>query len=173
MVRWKSNINVKLNIHLIEIIWTIIPFLVLICIAIPSIQALYYMEDYSSPSITVKTIGNQWFWSYEYSGLKRFDSYIKKNNSFYRIVDTNNSLTLPYSFLVQNLITSSDVIHSWAIPSLGVKTDAVPGRVNQAFFILKNPGLYYGQCSEICGANHTFMPIKISSVSLNKFFNIL
>jgi len=176
LTNWKSNSTIKINIHLIEIIWTIIPFLILVCIAIPSIQALYYMEDYASPSVTVKTIGNQWFWSYEYGGLKRFDSYIKKDNSLYRIVDTNNSLTLPYSFLIQNLITSSDVIHSWAVPALGVKTDAIPGRVNQSFFILKNPGLYYGQCSEICGANHSFMPICLEvtfpSLVINYLKNI-
>nr|QUB07165.1 cytochrome c oxidase subunit 2 [Sagra femorata] len=161
--------------QLIEIIWTVLPALTLVFIAIPSLRLIYILDEVKEPSITVKAIGHQWYWSYEYSDFVQieFDSYmipISESKQFeFRLLETDTRLILPYETQIRMLITSADVIHSWTIPSLGVKIDATPGRLNQTSFVISRPGLYYGQCSEICGANHSFMPIVIESVSPENF----
>nr|AOY39619.1 cytochrome c oxidase subunit 2 [Scolytinae sp. BMNH 1039896] len=161
--------------QLIETIWTILPAIVLIFIALPSLRLLYILDENHNPIITIKSIAHQWYWSYEYSDYLKidFDSYMipteDMNPSNFRLLDVNNRLTIPFNSQVRILITSADVIHSWTIPSLGVKIDGTPGRLNQSNFIINRPGLFIGQCSEICGANHSFMPIIIESVSQSKF----
>nr|AUJ22105.1 cytochrome oxidase subunit II [Tettigades undata]AWV84214.1 cytochrome oxidase subunit II [Tettigades undata]AWV84227.1 cytochrome oxidase subunit II [Tettigades undata]AWV84240.1 cytochrome oxidase subunit II [Tettigades undata]AWV84253.1 cytochrome oxidase subunit II [Tettigades undata] len=165
--------------QLIELIWTLIPALTLIFIALPSLRLLYLLDDVNNPLLTVKIIGHQWYWSYEYSDFLNveFDSYMKptmdlKNNEF-RLIETDNHMILPFNTQVRLMITSSDVLHSWAMPSMGVSVDAVPGRLNQSSILINRPGFFYGQCSEICGANHSFMPIVIESVDNIVFLNWL
>nr|WRY72502.1 cytochrome c oxidase subunit II [Zyginella mandali] len=161
----------------IELIWTIIPAILLVFIAMPSLKILYMLEETSKPMLTIKTIGHQWFWSYEYSDFKKieFDSYMKPTNDLnlneFRLLETDNKIILPTKTQMRVLTTSSDVIHSWTIPCLGIKIDASPGRINQGNMIINRPGLFYGQCSEICGANHSFMPIMIESVNMKSFIN--
>lgn len=158
----------------IEIIWTIIPAITLIFIAIPSLHLLYLTDEVFSSQISIKIIGHQWYWSYEYSDFnKEFDSFIIPQeeimkNSF-RLLDTDNNLVIPFNTSIKFLITSADVIHSWTVPSLGIKIDAIPGRLNQAFSFSKRPGIFFGQCSEICGANHRFIPISIEIVKIKNF----
>nr|QTC08216.1 cytochrome c oxidase subunit II [Chauliodes pectinicornis] len=159
----------------IEIIWTILPAITLIFIALPSLRLLYLLDEISDPSITLKSIGHQWYWSYEYSDFMNveFDSYMIPYNemplSGFRLLDVDNRIVLPMLSQIRILVTAADVLHSWTIPSLGVKIDATPGRLNQSSFFINRPGLFYGQCSEICGANHSFMPIVIESISTNSF----
>nr|YP_009863727.1 cytochrome c oxidase subunit II [Neilupotamon xinganense]QKE31058.1 cytochrome c oxidase subunit II [Neilupotamon xinganense] len=160
----------------IEMIWTTIPAIILIFIALPSLRLLYLLDEVNYPSLTLKTIGHQWYWSYEYSDFLQleFDSYmvpLEMTSSNFRLLDVDNRTILPMNTQVRVLITAADVIHSWTIPSLGVKADAVPGRLNQVSFLINRPGLFLGQCSEICGANHSFMPIMIESISINSFLN--
>nr|YP_010254905.1 cytochrome c oxidase subunit II [Polyura narcaeus]QUA05844.1 cytochrome c oxidase subunit II [Polyura narcaeus]USN94448.1 cytochrome c oxidase subunit 2 [Polyura narcaeus]WHE44881.1 cytochrome c oxidase subunit II [Polyura narcaeus] len=161
--------------QLIELIWTILPAIILIFIAFPSLRLLYLLDELNNPLITLKSIGHQWYWSYEYSDFNKveFDSYMtqwNKNNNF-RLLDVDNRVVLPMNNQIRILITATDVIHSWTVPSLGVKVDANPGRLNQTNFFINRPGIFYGQCSEICGANHSFMPIVIESVSIKNFIN--
>lgn len=162
----------------IETIWTIIPAVTLIFIAIPSLRLLYMLDESFSPSITVKIIGHQWYWSYEFSDFNiEFDSFIIpsheiRENSF-RLLDVDNRIVIPFNSHIKFLITSADVIHSWALPSLGIKIDAVPGRLNQSFSFSSRPGLFFGQCSEICGANHRFIPISLEITSSNNFIKWL
>ncbi len=163
--------------HIIEIIWTILPAITLLFIALPSLRFLYLLDESLNPLITIKTIGHQWYWSYEYIDFNNhieFDSYINQldNNSF-RLLDVDNRTTLPINTQIRTLVTANDVIHSWTIPRLGVKTDATPGRLNQINFLLRRPGVYYGQCSEICGANHRFIPIVIERVNIKSFISWL
>nr|YP_010362099.1 cytochrome c oxidase subunit II [Batocera rubus]QUB01616.1 cytochrome c oxidase subunit 2 [Batocera lineolata]UNQ87659.1 cytochrome c oxidase subunit II [Batocera rubus] len=159
----------------IEIVWTILPAVTLVFIALPSLRLIYILDEVNNPSITVKAIGHQWYWSYEYTDFKNieFDSYMIPTNSLaphhFRLLDVDNRTVLPYETQIRLLVTATDVIHSWTIPSLGVKIDATPGRLNQASFSTNRTSLFYGQCSEICGANHSFMPIVIESIS-PKFF---
>nr|UFZ12880.1 cytochrome c oxidase subunit II [Corydalus sp. 2 YLJ-2021a] len=161
----------------IEIIWTILPAITLIFIALPSLQLLYLLDEISNPAVTFKAIGHQWYWSYEYSDFMNteFDSYMipmnEMTNENFRLLDVDNRIILPMLSQIRVLVTATDVLHSWAIPALGVKIDATPGRLNQTSFFMNRPGLFYGQCSEICGANHSFMPIVIESVSSNTFIN--
>nr|YP_010397618.1 cytochrome c oxidase subunit II [Galerucella nipponensis]YP_010483414.1 cytochrome c oxidase subunit II [Galerucella birmanica]UQJ77621.1 cytochrome c oxidase subunit II [Galerucella nipponensis]UVV35474.1 cytochrome c oxidase subunit II [Galerucella birmanica] len=161
--------------QLIEIIWTVLPTITLIFIAIPSLRLIYILDEINNPMITIKTIGHQWYWSYEYSDFKNieFDSYMIPTNEMnlfnFRLLDVDNRIVVPFESNIRMLITSADVIHSWTIPSLGVKVDATPGRLNQVSFSLNRSGLFYGQCSEICGSNHSFMPIVIESISPNYF----
>nr|ART65980.1 cytochrome c oxidase subunit 2 [Stereomastis sculpta] len=156
-----------------EIIWTTLPAIILIFIALPSLNLLYLLDEVNNPSLTLKTIGHQWYWSYEYSDFPQveFDSYLTPSNSFslFRLLDVDNRTTLPMNTQVRLLISAADVIHSWTIPALGIKVDAVPGRLNQASLIINQPGLFFGQCSEICGMNHSFMPIVIESVPMDYF----
>nr|ABY55882.1 cytochrome oxidase subunit II [Pterostichus inermis] len=159
----------------IEVIWTILPAITLVFIALPSLQLLYLLDEVSNPLMTLKSIGHQWYWSYEYSDFKmiEFDSFMissneMENNNF-RLLDVDNRIILPFNAQIRVLVTATDVIHSWTIPALGVKIDATPGRLNQTNFFMNRVGLFYGQCSEICGANHSFMPIVIESVPINTF----
>lgn len=164
----------------LELFWTIIPTFVLIFIGIPSIRLLYLIDEVNNPILTIKTIGHQWYWSYEYSDFLtvEFDSYINQFNlerpiSEIRLLDVDNRIILPFNSQTRILITAIDVLHSWTIPSLGVKVDAIPGRLNQINFNIKRPGIFFGQCSEICGANHRFIPISIESVNSKTFTNWL
>nr|ANJ70462.1 cytochrome c oxidase subunit 2 [Hydroporus obscurus] len=161
----------------IEVIWTILPAIILIFIALPSLRLLYLLDEISNPWLTLKSIGHQWYWSYEYSDFKKleFDSYMIPTNELlkneFRLLDVDNRVVLPFNSQIRILVSAMDVLHSWTIPSLGVKIDATPGRLNQTNFFMNRPGLFYGQCSEICGANHSFMPIVIESVPTNIFIN--
>nr|ACA21288.1 cytochrome c oxidase subunit II [Shinkaia crosnieri] len=161
----------------LEIIWTILPGLILTFIALPSLRILYLLDEVNKPSMTLKTIGHQWFWSYEYSDFLQleFDSFMipsdQLNNFNFRLMDVDNRVILPMLTQIRILISAADVIHSWTIPALGIKADAIPGRLNQISFMINRPGLFFGQCSEICGANHSFMPIVIESISMNSFLN--
>nr|AND96008.1 cytochrome c oxidase subunit 2 [Onthophagus similis] len=171
----KYNYRFLLENQMIEIIWTIAPAITLIFIALPSLQLLYLLDEINNPMISMKSIGHQWYWSYEYSDFKKleFDSYMiplneMKMNSF-RLLDVDNRTILPYNSQIRMLVTAADVIHSWTIPALSVKIDATPGRLNQISFLMNRAGLFFGQCSEICGANHSFMPIVIESISMKYF----
>nr|ARH55039.1 cytochrome c oxidase subunit 2 [Hylesinus varius] len=161
--------------QMIEMVWTILPAFILILIALPSLRLLYILDENYNPSLTIKSIGHQWYWSYEYSDYKQieFDSYMiptnELNNFNFRLLDVNNRLVIPFNTQVRIIVTSLDVIHSWTIPSLGVKIDGTPGRLNQSNFNINRPGLFFGQCSEICGSNHSFMPIVIESISIKSF----
>uniref|UniRef100_A0AAU6QFY4 Cytochrome c oxidase subunit 2 n=1 Tax=Nepsalus insolitus TaxID=2957736 RepID=A0AAU6QFY4_9NEOP len=161
----------------IEIIWTILPAVTLIFIALPSLRLLYLLDEVDNPSITLKAIGHQWYWSYEYSDFLNveFDSYMIPTNELsmngFRLLDVDNRTTLPTYTQVRMLITAADVLHSWTVPAMGVKIDATPGRLNQTNFFINRPGLFFGQCSEICGANHSFMPIVIESIPMKMFIN--
>nr|WSP02049.1 cytochrome c oxidase subunit II [Iassus latus] len=158
--------------QMIELFWTILPALFLILVAMPSIRILYLIEEISQPMMTIKTIGHQWFWSYEYSDLKKieFESYMKPiSMKSIRMMETDNRLVLPFKTKMRLITTSEDVIHSWTIQSLGIKVDSMPGRINQSSIYMSRPGMFFGQCSEICGANHSFMPIMIESVNLKSF----
>nr|YP_010611143.1 cytochrome c oxidase subunit II [Metcalfa pruinosa]QWV61022.1 cytochrome c oxidase subunit II [Metcalfa pruinosa]WAR47335.1 cytochrome c oxidase subunit II [Metcalfa pruinosa] len=165
------NRNILEN-QITETIWTIIPAILLVIIALPSLKILYLMEEMLNPSITVKAIGHQWYWSYEYSDKKKieFESYMtKKKKKIMRNMEVDNRIILPVMTQTRMIVTSSDVIHSWTIPSLGVKMDAIPGRLNQIAMMMKKTGLFMGQCSEICGANHSFMPITLESTNMKTF----
>ena len=159
----------------IEVIWTILPTIILLFIAFPSLRLLYLLDEINEPSITLKSIGHQWYWSYEYSDFLNieFDSYIIPRNELnvnrFRLLDVDNRIVLPINSQIRILVTATDVIHSWTIPSLGVKIDGTPGRLNQTNFFINRPGLFFGQCSEICGANHRFIPIVIERVPINFF----
>nr|ASU53071.1 cytochrome oxidase subunit II [Lambersaphis pruinosa]ASU53073.1 cytochrome oxidase subunit II [Lambersaphis pruinosa] len=167
-------INIKISENqMIEFIWTIIPPIILIFIAMPSLHLLYLMDELKSPIMTIKIFGHQWFWSYEYSDFFNieFESYMINNSQKenFRLIEVDNKTILPYKFNIRLLISSEDVIHSWTIPSLAIKIDAIPGRMNQINMFMNRPGMFFGQCSEICGINHSFMPIQIESINLNKF----
>nr|UKE80190.1 cytochrome c oxidase subunit II [Tegrodera latecincta] len=161
--------------QLIELIWTILPAITLIFIALPSLRLIYILDETNNPLLTIKTIGHQWYWSYEYSDFNNieFDSYMipinEMNKWNFRLLDVDNRMVVPFKTQIRMLVTAADVIHSWTIPSLGVKIDATPGRLNQTNFLPNRSGLFYGQCSEICGANHSFMPIVMESISPNFF----
>nr|YP_010707974.1 cytochrome c oxidase subunit II [Neptis sappho]WCR30182.1 cytochrome c oxidase subunit 2 [Neptis sappho] len=162
--------------QMIELIWTILPAITLIFIALPSLRLLYLMDELNNPLITLKSIGHQWYWSYEYSDFTNveFDSYMiqpNENMSDFRLLDVDNRIILPMNNQIRILITATDVIHSWTVPALSVKVDANPGRLNQTSFFINRPGIFFGQCSEICGANHSFMPIVIESISIKNFIN--
>nr|AEX37729.1 cytochrome c oxidase subunit 2 [Pseudogarypus banksi] len=159
----------------LEIFWSSIPIIICIFIALPSITILYLMDNFQSPNITMKVIAHQWFWSYEYSDFINieFDSYLNSmNNENFnqmRLLDVDNRLILPYNSLIRMIITSQDVLHSWAVPALAVKMDAIPGRLNQTLFSITKMGLNFGQCSEICGLNHSFMPICLETILPQNF----
>nr|YP_010835913.1 cytochrome c oxidase subunit II [Apphia sp. 1 SJ-2023a]WGC89432.1 cytochrome c oxidase subunit II [Apphia sp. 1 SJ-2023a] len=165
--------------QMIELIWTIMPALMLIFIAFPSLRILYLLEETNLPVLTIKSIGHQWYWSYEYSDFNKieFDSYMKPTNDLemndFRLLETDNKIVLPFNTNIRMLFTSSDVIHSWTIPSLGIKVDCSPGRINQGTINISRPGMYFGQCSEICGSNHSFMPICLESINMKSFTNWL
>nr|ABW71630.1 cytochrome oxidase subunit II [Catharus guttatus]WDE80345.1 cytochrome oxidase subunit 2 [Catharus guttatus]WDE80346.1 cytochrome oxidase subunit 2 [Catharus guttatus]WDE80347.1 cytochrome oxidase subunit 2 [Catharus guttatus]WDE80349.1 cytochrome oxidase subunit 2 [Catharus guttatus] len=161
----------------IELVWTILPAAVLIMLALPSLRILYMMDEINEPDLTLKAIGHQWYWTYEYTDFKdlTFDSYMIPTSDLplghFRLLEVDHRVIVPTSSKVRIIVTADDVLHSWAVPSLGVKTDAIPGRLNQTSFLASRPGIYYGQCSEICGANHSFMPIVVESTPLANFEN--
>lgn len=161
----------------IETVWTILPAIVLLFLAIPSLRLLYLTDEVTNPRLTLKVIGHQWYWRYEYTDFSNLeiDSYIIQtqdlNPGDFRLLEVDNRIVLPINIETRVLVTAADVIHSWTIPALGVKVDAVPGRLNQLGFTITTPGIYYGQCSEICGANHSFIPISLEAINLKFFLN--
>ena len=185
MYYYSSNNNAIVHKYLnhgtlIELIWTITPAFVLIAIAFPSFRLLYLLDEVISPTITIKVVGHQWYWSYEYSDYINesgesieFDSYMIPESDLelgqFRLLDVDNRVIVPVDTHIRLIITGADVIHSWAVPSLGVKIDAVPGRLNQTSFLAERTGVFYGQCSEICGVWHGFMPIAVEAVSVQEY----
>jgi cytochrome c oxidase subunit 2 len=178
-----KNIQKFTHSSSLEIIWTLVPAFILLIIAIPSFSLLYSLDETINPSITLKVIGHQWYWSYEYSdatleeeGLN-FDSYMLAQNDLtlgaFRLLEVDNRIILPTNTHVRLLVTSADVLHSWAVPSLGLKIDACPGRLSQASLFIQREGTFYGQCSEICGINHGFMPIVVKAVQVESYINWL
>jgi cytochrome c oxidase subunit 2 len=174
----------------LEIVWTSVPALILLSLASPSFSLLYSLDEISNPFLTLKILGHQWYWSYEMSDFNscsessqtlKFSSYmltnefLKENNKlgFFRVLETNKRVVLPTNTHVRLLITAVDVLHSWTVPSLGVKVDACPGRLNQANLFIKRFGLFYGQCSEICGVNHGFMPIVMLAVPSDQYYYLI
>lgn len=168
----------------IEIIWTLTPAFILITIALPSFRLLYLMDEILDPTLTIKTIGRQWYWEYEYgdyiqsdSSILNFESYMIPTDDLIsgqlRLLEVDNRLILPSQTSIRVIVTAADVLHSWAIPSLGVKIDCVPGRLNQTSLYIKRNGVYYGQCSELCGVQHGFMPIVLEVVNINDYISWL
>lgn len=186
----------------IEVIWTIIPTLILICIAIPSFSLLYSMDEIIEPHVTVKAIGYQWFWSYEYgqnqedlgiqfnylTDVLKFNYKVESKIEFeydsvlipddelilgeHRLLEVDEPLVLPVDTHIRLIVTAGDVLHSWAVPALGIKIDAVPGRLSQVGLYIKRAGVFYGQCSELCGVNHGFMPIVVHAVSVDDYIGM-
>jgi len=185
IIKFNEVVNSKpqkfTHYSLLEIIWTAIPAFILLLMAIPSFSLLYALDELIDPSLTLKIIGHQWYWSYEYSDYSNatmgqginFDSYIVSTDELtrgaFRLLEVDNRIILPILTHIRLLITSVDVLHSWAVPSFGIKVDACPGRLSQASLFLKRDGVFYGQCSEICGVNHGFMPITVAGVTPNAF----
>lgn len=166
--------------NLIEIIWTITPAIILWLIAIPSIKLLYLIDEILDADLTVKAIGRSWYWSYEYSDFSNpiaFDSFLIPDSDLLpgqpRRLAVDNYLVLPIHTSIRLLVTSMDVIHSFALPSFGIKADAIPGRLNSLGFIINRPGTFYGQCSELCGDLHSAMPIGIRAVNLPAFIQFI
>lgn len=187
---------------LLEVVWTISPALILMFIGLPSFALLYSMDEIVDPSITLKVVGHQWYWSYEYSDYVNevanssgeaitdvksinFDSYLipeedldipkpystGRGGKVFRLLEVDNRVVLPVNTHIRVLVTGADVLHSWAVPSLGVKVDSCPGRLNLINIFIKREGVFYGQCSEICGVNHGFMPIVVQSVGLDAYIS--
>nr|UJY96993.1 cytochrome c oxidase subunit II [Potamometra berezowskii]UJY97058.1 cytochrome c oxidase subunit II [Potamometra berezowskii] len=182
MMKMLFNKNINrfiLENQMIEVIWTVIPAMILLLIALPSLRILYMMDEIKNPTVTIKAIGHQWYWSYEYSDFKttEFESYMKPSNEImeneFRLLETDNRIVLPMNNQIRILVTATDVLHSWTIPCLGIKIDAIPGRLNQGSIFINRPGIMYGQCSEICGANHSFMPITVEAVTTKQFIEWL
>ncbi|MAS86991.1 MAG: cytochrome c oxidase subunit II [Micavibrio sp.] len=160
---------------LIEVVWTAIPVIILMVIAVPSFKLLFYGDRTPDPEMTLKVTGYQWYWGYEYPdfGDISFSSYMIPDDEIkegqLRLLETDKAVVLPIETNIQILVTAADVLHSFAMPAFGVKTDAVPGRLNETWTYIEKEGTYYGQCSEICGTNHAFMPIMIKAVSKEDF----
>lgn len=171
----KLSCRFILEAQQVETIWTILPAITLLFLALPSLRLLYLIDEVSQPALTIKAIGHQWYWSYEYSDFDaiEFDSYIVPNWALnpgdFRLLEVDFRTIVPIGVETRILVTSADVIHSWAIPALGIKIDAIPGRLNQVGFTINQPGIFYGQCSEICGANHSFIPIVLEAVRHQAF----
>ena len=175
----KANPTPSKTTHnvLIEILWTAVPVLILIIIAIPSFKMLYYLERVEDPEMTVKVTGYQWYWGYEYVDHDNisFLSYmipedeIDESKNQRRLLSTDNPVVLPIDTTIRFVVTAADVLHSFTIPSFGFKKDAVPGRLNETWVKIDKPGIYFGQCSEICGTNHAYMPIEIHAVTKEDF----
>ena len=181
--RYNSNRNqiASTTTHntLIEVLWTVIPVILLIIIAIPSFRILYTAETIPKADLTIKAIGNQWYWSYEYPDYDdfSFDANMLQDEELsdpsLRLLETDTQIVVPVNKVVKLLITSNDVLHAWTIPAFAVKKDAVPGRLNETWFKAEKTGIYYGQCSELCGPKHAFMPINVKVVSQDEFDNWL
>nr|YP_010043929.1 cytochrome c oxidase subunit II [Sinomicrurus macclellandi]QPF22085.1 cytochrome c oxidase subunit II [Sinomicrurus macclellandi] len=163
------------EVEQLEAAWTAAPIMILILTALPSVRSLYLMEEVFDPHLTIKATGHQWYWNYEYSDGTQisFDSYMIQTpdlqNGSPRLLEVDHRMLLPAGLQMRIVVTAEDVLHSWAIPSLGVKVDAVPGRLNQLPLVTSRSGVFFGQCSEICGANHSFMPIAVEAIPLNQF----
>ncbi len=164
----------------LEIIWTLFPAVVLLLIAIPSLKLLYLTDEVLDIGVTIKVVGHQWYWSYELGDFVdneenpiAFESYMISENDLpvggKRLLEVDNRLIVPTKTNVRVLVTASDVLHSWAVPSLGVKIDAIPGRLNQTSFFIYREGIFFGQCSELCGFGHSLMPIVVEAVNLKNF----
>ena len=160
---------------MLEVIWTVVPVIILLVIAVPSFRLLYYTDRVEEADMTLKAIGHQWYWSYEYPdhGDFTFDALMLEEDELEegqpRLLATDEAVVLPVGAKIRLLTTADDVIHSWAIPAFGVKMDSVPGRINETWFQINREGMYYGQCSELCGTLHGFMPIMIEAVSQEEF----
>jgi cytochrome c oxidase subunit 2 len=181
LVRFRESRNpvpsrVSHNV-LLEVVWTLVPVIILIIIGIPSMKLLFELDKPQNPDITIKAVGHQWYWSYEYPSQTgkgfAFDSYMIEDKDLKpgqpRLLEVDNRVVVPINATVRILVTSTDVLHSFAVPSLGIKRDAVPGRINETWFRIAREGVYYGQCSELCGVKHGFMPIAIEVVSEEKY----
>lgn len=179
----KANPTPKQFTHnvLIEVLWTVVPVIILIIVAIPSFKLLYYTDRVAEPDMTLKVVGRQWYWDYEYpdhdgiafSSYMIADADIDPAKGEHRLLSTDTKVVLPIDTNIQILIQGGDVIHSWAVPALGLKTDAIPGRLNETWVRIEKPGVYYGQCSELCGKDHAYMPIEIHAVTKEEFENWL
>jgi cytochrome c oxidase subunit 2 len=176
----KKNKTPSKRVHntFIEILWTAIPVLILVVISIPSFKLLYKQDVIPEPDLTIKAIGYQWYWGYEYPDHGNFayeafmlqsEDEVEDNRPFKRMLTTDTRVVVPVNKIVRVQVTAADVLHSWAVPALGVKTDAVPGRLNETWFKADKTGIYYGMCSELCGVNHQSMPIEIHVVSDSEF----
>lgn len=156
----------------VEFFWTLAPCGVLVAIALPSLKLLYIIDEVGAPTITLKAVGHQWYWSYEYSDFQNieFDRYMTR--SPYRLLDCDHRIILPIHTPVRILVTAADVLHSWTIPTMGIKADAVPGRLNQLNLFSDRRGLFFGQCREICGSNHRFIPITLETMGARKFIKV-
>ena len=176
----KNNKNPSKTVHntLIEILWTAIPVLILVVISIPSFKLLYKQDVIPEPDLTIKAIGYQWYWGYEYPDHGNFayeafmlqsEEEVEDNKPFKRMLTTDTKVVVPVNKIVRVQVTAADVLHSWAVPALGVKTDAVPGRLNETWFRADKTGIFYGMCSELCGVNHQSMPIEVHVVTESEF----
>jgi cytochrome c oxidase subunit 2 len=168
----------------LEIVWTSLPAVILVILSVPSFSLLYSMDEIVDPAVTLKVIGHQWYWSYEYSDYTtclpdkstlKYNCYmmvldgLPNKEGYFRLLETNKRVVLPTNTHLRLLVSAADVLHSWTVPSFGVKVDACPGRLNQLSFFIKRSGLYFGQCSEICGVNHAFMPIVVLAVEMSNY----
>ena len=163
---------------LVEILWTAIPVLILVVIAVPSFKLLYKQDVIPEPDLTIKAIGYQWYWGYEYPDNGNFtyeafmlqsEEELEEDKPFKRMLTTDTKVVVPVNKIIRMQVTAADVLHSWAIPAFGVKTDAVPGRLNETWFKAEKTGIYYGMCSELCGVNHQSMPIEVHVVTQENF----
>nr|AVI16135.1 cytochrome c oxidase subunit II [Sardinella longiceps] len=177
MVSTKLTDKYILDSQEIEIVWTILPAVILIMIALPSLRILYLMDEINDPHLTIKAMGHQWYWSYEYTDYEDlgFNSYMVPTQDLtpgqFRLLETDHRMGVPVESPIRVRVSAEDVLHSWAVPALGEKMDAAPGRLNQTAFIASGPGFFNGQCSEIGGANHSFMPVGGEAVPLEHFEN--
>ena len=176
----KNNKNPTKTVHntFIEILWTAIPVLILVIIAVPSFKLLYKQDVIPEPDLTIKAIGYQWYWGYEYPDHGNFsyeafmlqgEDEVEDGRPFKRMLTTDTTVVVPVNKIVRVQVTAADVLHSWAVPAFSVKTDAVPGRLNETWFKAEKTGIYYGMCSELCGVNHQSMPIEIHVVTDDEF----
>lgn len=179
MVRFNEKANPtpsKTTHHtILEVTWTVIPVLILVLISIPSFRLLYFMDKTEKPEMTLQVTGAQWYWTYAYPdhGNFKFDSLMIPDSDLkpgqLRLLEVDNRVVVPVDTNIRVLLTANAVIHSWAVPALGIKTDTVPGRMNETWMRVTKPGVYYGQCSELCGVNHGFMPVVVEAVSKAQF----
>ena len=175
----KANPEPSKTTHntMIEVIWTVVPVVILILIAIPSLKLLYFQDRVENPDMTIKVVGYQWYWGYEYPDHEdlSFNAYMIADEDIdgsldqRRLLSTDNQLVLPVDTNIQILVTAADVLHAFAVPAFGIKTDAVPGRINETWIRVEKEGTYYGQCSELCGKGHAFMPSEVRVVSKEDF----
>ena len=174
--RASANPNPSKRTHnvTVEILWTLIPCLILIVMAVPSFKILYKQDTIPKADLTIKAVGYQWYWGYEYPDENIiFESYMVEDKDLKvnqpRLLTVDHEVVVPVNKVVKVLITANDVLHAWALPAFGVKRDAVPGRINETWFKAEKEGTYYGQCSELCGIQHAFMPIAVRVVSEEEY----